>query len=172
MSFTQSRRSPSPPEEWAEQHATSTKVVWAPSAGPATRPGRLPAAEVFFGGARGGGKTDGVLGKWAIKEQRYGKHFNARMFRKATTTSEDAIERAKEIYLPLGAKFNETKLTFRMPHGGRVSSATSTAFRTLMQSRARTGRTHGSRKPGSMPRLRPSTGCLGLCALRMVCRRS
>lgn len=80
-----------------------------------------PASEVFFGGARGGGKTDGVLGKWAIKERRYGAHFNARMFRKATTTSEDAIERAKEIYLPLGAKFNESKLTFRMPNGGRVS---------------------------------------------------
>ena len=70
---------------------------------------------------RGVGKTDGVLGKWAIKEQKYGSHFKARMFRKATTTSEDAIERAKEIYLSLGAKFNETKLTFRMPLGGRVS---------------------------------------------------
>jgi tripartite-type tricarboxylate transporter receptor subunit TctC len=33
--------------------------------------------EVFFGGARGGGKTDGVLGKWALKERRYGQNFNA-----------------------------------------------------------------------------------------------
>lgn len=80
-----------------------------------------PLPEIFFGGARGGGKTDGVLGKWALKEKRYGAHFNARMFRKATTTSEDAIERAKEIFIPLGAKFNESKLTFRMPHGGRVA---------------------------------------------------
>lgn len=80
-----------------------------------------PFAEIFFGGARGGGKTDGVLGKWGLKERRYGRHFNARMFRKTTTSSDDAIERAKEIYLPLGAKFNETKLVFRMPHGGRVS---------------------------------------------------
>lgn len=80
-----------------------------------------PLPEIFFGGARGGGKTDGVLGKWALKERRYGAHFNARMFRKATTTSEDAIERAKEIFVPLGAKFNESKLTFRMPHGGRVA---------------------------------------------------
>ena len=29
-----------------------------------------------MGGARGGGKTDGVLGKWLIKEKRYGRHFN------------------------------------------------------------------------------------------------
>jgi len=30
-------------------------------------------SEVFFGGARGGGKTDGVLGKWALKERRRGQ---------------------------------------------------------------------------------------------------
>lgn len=43
------------------------------------------------------------------------------MFRKTSVSSEDAIERAKEIYLPLGAKFNETKSIFRMPNGGRVA---------------------------------------------------
>ena len=43
------------------------------------------------------------------------------MFRKTSVSSEDAIERAKEIYLPLGAKFNETKSSFRMPNGGRVA---------------------------------------------------
>ncbi|MGX7706325.1 phage terminase large subunit [Methylobacterium sp. Gmos1] len=80
-----------------------------------------PLPEIFFGGARGGGKTDGVLGKWANKEKRYGSHFNARMFRKTTTSSDDAIERAKEIYLPLGASFNATKLVFTMPRGGRVA---------------------------------------------------
>ena len=28
--------------------------------------------EIFFGGTRGGGKTDGVLSKWALKEKRQG----------------------------------------------------------------------------------------------------
>jgi hypothetical protein len=28
--------------------------------------------EIFFGDTRGGGKTDGVLGKWALKEKRQG----------------------------------------------------------------------------------------------------
>lgn len=95
--------------------------VWRPQAGPQEALVDCPLPEIFFGGARGGGKTDGVLGKWALKERRYGRHFNARMFRKTTTSSDDAIERAKEIYLPLGAKFNESKLIFRMPNGGRVS---------------------------------------------------
>lgn len=99
----------------------SKNVVWRPQAGPQKALVDCPLTEVFFGGARGGGKTDGVLGKWALKEARYGKHFNASMFRKTTTSSEDAIERSREIYEPLGAKFNASKLVWRMPHGGRVS---------------------------------------------------
>lgn len=78
---------------------------------------------MFFGGARGGGKTDGVLGKWALKEQRYGSKFNAVMFRRTTVSSEDAIERSKDIYKPLGARYNESKLIWRMPNGGRVAFA-------------------------------------------------
>jgi hypothetical protein len=30
---------------------------------------RAPLKEIFFGGTRGGGKTDGVLGKWALKQK-------------------------------------------------------------------------------------------------------
>jgi hypothetical protein len=76
---------------------------------------RCPYPEVFFGGARGGGKTDGVLGKWALKERRYGSLFNAIMFRRTTVSAEDAIERSKEIYGRLGGTFNEQKLRWRMP---------------------------------------------------------
>lgn len=64
--------------------------------------------------------TDGVLGKWALKESRHGKNFNAMMFRPTTTSSEDAIERSHEIYGPLGGRFNSQKLIWRMPNGGRV----------------------------------------------------
>jgi hypothetical protein len=28
----------------------------------------MPLSEVFFGGARGGGKTDGMRGKWLVKQ--------------------------------------------------------------------------------------------------------
>src|ERR1022692_847405 len=93
--------------------------VWVPQPGPQHALVECPCEEVFFGGARGGGKTDGVLGKWAIKEQDYGTHFNGVMFRRTTISAEDAIERSKEIYGPLGGKFNESKLRWRMPNGGR-----------------------------------------------------
>lgn len=78
---------------------------------------------MFFGGARGGGKTDGVLGKWAWKSGLYGPNFNAIMFRRTTVSAEDAIERSKQIYGPIGGRFNESKLVWRMPGGGRVGFA-------------------------------------------------
>lgn len=96
-------------------------LAWAPQAGPQTALVHCPLPEIFFGGARGGGKTDGVLGKWALKERRYGKDFNAIAFRRTTVSSEDAIERSKQIYEPLGAKWNASKLIWRMPNGGRIS---------------------------------------------------
>jgi hypothetical protein len=45
------------------------------------------------------------------------------MFRKTTVSAEDAIERSREIYEPLGGQFNASKLRWRMPHGGRVGFA-------------------------------------------------
>lgn len=102
--------------------STPSTRLWSPQPGPQHALVHCPLTEVFFGGARGGGKTDGVLGKWAIKERRYGRGFNGVMFRRTTVSSEDAIERAKELYLPLGAKFAGSPIPrFRMPNGGRVA---------------------------------------------------
>lgn len=99
-----------------------TVIVWRPRSKPQKALVDCPFSEVFFGGARGGGKTDGVLGKWAIKERIYGPHFNATWFRKSTVASSDAIERSKEIYGPLGGKFVASPTPkWRMPNGGRVS---------------------------------------------------
>ena len=97
-----------------------SQTVWSPQPGPQQALVECPFPEIFFGGARGGGKTDGVLGKWAIKEKRYGSDFNAIMFRRTTVSAEDAVERSKQIYLPLGAKFvGSPNPTWRMPNGGQ-----------------------------------------------------
>ena len=98
-------------------------VAWQPRSRPQQALIECDFSEVFLGGARGGGKTDAVLGAWAIKEQTHGEHFNAVMFRRTTVSSEDAIERSRQIYTPLGGKFNESKLLWRMPKGGRVAFA-------------------------------------------------
>lgn len=79
-----------------------------------------PLPEIFFGGARGGGKTDAVLGKYAIKAGIYKAQFNAVFFRKEMPQTDDLIERSKQIYLPLGARWQEQQRMFRFPGGGRV----------------------------------------------------
>ncbi|MGB1373817.1 MAG: hypothetical protein ACPG6R_11895 [Aequoribacter sp.] len=95
-------------------------MSWSPQTGPQHALVRCPVSEIFYGGARGGGKTDGVIGKYAIKEARYGSDFNAVIFRKELPMLDDLIERSKEIYTPLGGEFSEHKKTWRMPNGGRL----------------------------------------------------
>lgn len=98
----------------------STRYSWAPQSGPQKALVDCPYPEILFGGARGGGKTDGILGKYAIKEKRWGRGFNAVFFRKEMPQQDDLIERAKEIYCPTGAVWAEQKKQFSMPHGGRI----------------------------------------------------
>lgn len=97
-----------------------TEVVWRPQAGPQHALIDCPLSEVLYGGARGGGKTDGVLGKYALKAERYGKGFNAVFFRKEMPQQDDLIERAKDIYLPIGAEWHEQQKRFTFAAGGRV----------------------------------------------------
>lgn len=95
-------------------------MVWRPQPGPQKALIDCTVPEVFYGGARGGGKTDGVLGKYALKAQTYGKGFNAVFFRKEIPMLDDAIERSHDIYSGLGAKWADQKKTWRFPRGGRL----------------------------------------------------
>lgn len=95
-------------------------IVWSPQEGPQKALIDCPLPEIFYGGARGGGKTDGVLGKYAIKAEIYGAAFNAVFFRKELPMLDDAIERSQAIYGPLGAEWHEQKKMWRFPSGGRL----------------------------------------------------
>lgn len=95
-------------------------TAWQPQTGPQKALIDCPLPEVFFGGARGGGKTDGVLGKYGLKSGIYGKHFNALFCRRELPMLDDAIERSKDIYGPVGAQFNEQKKEWRFRGGGRI----------------------------------------------------
>jgi len=97
-----------------------TEIAWAPQGGPQKALVDCPFREIFFGGARGGGKTDGVLGKYAIKAARYGDGFNALFCRRELPMLDDAIERSKEIYGKIGASWNDQKKTWFFPGGGRL----------------------------------------------------
>lgn len=93
---------------------------WRPQPGPQKILIDCPVYEIFYGGARGGGKTDGVLGKMAIKAQRYGQAFNCVFFRKEIPMLDDAILRSHEIYGSAGAIWLEQKKTWVFPRGGRL----------------------------------------------------
>ncbi len=97
-----------------------TNIIWAPQAGPQKALIDCPVPEVLFGGARGGGKTDAVLGKYAIKAQQFGEGFNALFCRRELPMLDDAIERSHEIYGPLGAQWQDQKKLWRFPGGGRL----------------------------------------------------
>lgn len=79
-----------------------------------------PADDVGFGGARGGGKSDGVVGDWCQHENIYGQHAIGMAFRKERTQLTELIERAKQILRPIGHVWHEQDKYFRGPKGGRL----------------------------------------------------
>jgi hypothetical protein len=95
-------------------------VVWEPQSGPQTALISCPAWEVFFGGARGGGKTDAVLGEFIGHAQTYGEGASGLVVRRTRTELLDTIERSRQIYTRLGAKFNQTDALWRFPNGARL----------------------------------------------------
>ncbi len=98
-------------------------VAWKPGSAPQRALLACPAFEVFFGGARGGGKTDGVLGEWAQHSGTYGQHAIGLMVRRTRLQLTETFERAKEIYRPLGATFIEVPKRCVMPNGARLNFA-------------------------------------------------
>jgi len=82
-----------------------------------------PIFEVFFGGARGGGKTDGMLGEWVKHADTYGAGAIGLMVRRTRTELVETIERSRAIYGCLGWQFNETDKMWRAPGGARLRFA-------------------------------------------------
>jgi hypothetical protein len=78
---------------------------------------------VFFGGARGGGKTDGVLGDFLEHADSYGKDAIGLMIRRQRTELVETIERSKAIYTPLGWTYHEQDKMWRAPNGARLRFA-------------------------------------------------
>lgn len=82
-----------------------------------------PCDDVAFGGARGGGKSDGVIGDWASHEDMYHEHAIGLALRRERTQLVELIERAKQILIPIGHKWHEQDKYFRGPNGGRLRFA-------------------------------------------------
>ncbi len=98
-------------------------VIWEAQPGPQTALISCPVFEVFFGGARGGGKTDGVLGDFLEHADAYGKDAIGLMIRRTRTELIETIERSRVIYTPLGWVFHEQDKMWRAPDGARLRFA-------------------------------------------------
>src|SRR6476619_4098380 len=111
-----------------EEAATAYTIGWEPQPGPQTALLACPVFEVFFGGARGGGKTDGMLGEWASHADLHGKNAVGLMVSRERVQLLETIERSRQIYVPIGAKYRtrcgagRTELDFAL----LTSSATRT----------------------------------------------
>lgn len=94
------------------------RLAWCPQAGPQSLLLTCPADDILFGGARGGGKTDGLLGDAGSYSQTWAPHFRGLLIRRTYDELDEVVARSMEIFEPLGAKWQAGRYTWRFPWGG------------------------------------------------------
>ena len=92
-------------------------LVWAPQPGPQMDLLRCPVPDILYGGSRGGGKTDALLGDWAAHAGRSGGRARGIMIRRTMPQLEEIIMRSRELYSPLGARWLAGAKSWLMPDG-------------------------------------------------------
>lgn len=96
-------------------------TVWSPQPGP--QADAVEAAwvdEMLFGGARGGGKSDFLLGDWLNDVFKFGKNWQGILFRRTYPELAELIQRARNIFLPTGAIWREKDREFSWPNGSKL----------------------------------------------------
>ena len=90
---------------------------WTPQPGPQTGFVESEVFEVVYGGARGGGKTDGVLGDFALHAERFGENAKGLLVRRTRGALVPTVNRARQIFRPLGAVWIGSRSSFEWPNG-------------------------------------------------------
>jgi hypothetical protein len=78
-----------------------------------------PVFELFYGGARGGGKTDGMLGDWLDHSASYGEAAVGVFFRRTYKQLSEVIARSHQLFPKIGAVWNGERAEWKMPNVGR-----------------------------------------------------
>ena len=99
--------------------ATTSRPV-APQYGPQTYLLSCPADEIFFGGARGGGKSYGVLLDWLWHHERYPGLANGVVFRRSMPELEEIQREARGILPLFGFRYFRQGTTWRHANGGTL----------------------------------------------------
>lgn len=80
----------------------------------------VPWFEVLFGGSRGGGKTDAVIGDFLQHQAVEGKHAVGLVIRRERTQLIETITRAEQIYAKVGARWMDKDKCFQFKNGARL----------------------------------------------------
>jgi hypothetical protein len=103
-----------------DENSTTVFEPWEPQPGPQS----LAIAahfvtEIMYGGARGGGKSDFLLGDF-LQDVHQGAKWRGIIFRRSHPELEELITRAQEMFIPLGAVWKASKTTFIFPSGATL----------------------------------------------------
>ena len=86
-----------------------------------------PAFEIFYGGAAGGGKSDGLVAAGLQDVKLWGAHSRVIIFRQSRDELSELLERADFMYTSQGAVFRRSNKfgtnVYTFPNGGRVQFA-------------------------------------------------
>ena len=97
----------------------SDEIIWQPQPGPQTALLSCPVREIFFGGARGGGKTDGAIGHFVKHAQEHGKDASGIFIRRTYKELEEVIHRAQELLVSV-ATWKADRAIFVFANGARL----------------------------------------------------
>lgn len=101
---------------------TSSYRIWEPQPGPQALAIAAPfVTELMYGGARGGGKSDYLLGDF-LQDIEQGPIWRGILLRRSFPELEELITRAKEIYCTpaVGAEYKVSEKTFVFPSGATL----------------------------------------------------
>lgn len=100
-----------------------TEILWRPQPKQSALLS-CPAFEIFYGGAAGGGKSDGLVAAGLQDVKMWGAHSRCIIFRQSREELSELLERADYMYTPQGAEFRQKGKwgtnVYEFPSGGRV----------------------------------------------------
>lgn len=92
------------------------KVVWTPFAGPQTLLLSCTVHDIFYGGARGGGKTAGIIAHFAKHAGKHPKTAHGIIVRKEYKPLEEVMNLGKKILSPIGFIWLDSKDKYMFVH--------------------------------------------------------
>lgn len=106
--------------ERADQLPKDLEILWRPNAGtPQEELLERQEFEVGYGGAKGGGKMDGII-YGAVRQVQHPR-YHAAIFRRTYPELQEIMDRTAATFPKVGARWNEQKKRWRFPSGARIS---------------------------------------------------